>query len=53
MVEVCEWCKIEDERLYCPECVTISATGCVNCGFCVECQKVWSKLDFQGWRGRG
>lgn len=52
MVEVCEWCKIEDERLFCPECATIDATACVNCGFCTECTKVFTQLDFHDYKGR-
>jgi hypothetical protein len=52
MVEPCWNCKQIDEELYCPECVTTEPTGCVNCGYCTECSKVWSRLDFNGWRGR-
>lgn len=52
MVEKCWYCAEEDERLYCPECRTISATCCVNCGYCSECQQIKKVMDFHDYKGR-
>lgn len=49
---ICEWCSKVDERLYCPECSTFTATACVNCGFCTECTKIYKALDFHDYKGR-
>ena len=51
-MQTCDNCKEEEEKMYCITCYTFSPTCCEKCGYCLNCERIYSSYSLSDWRGR-